>query len=120
MPDNVQKRFLEQLVNGKIDMNTKYLSIYPEWHCKRNGGGLYLGLRMMFPRNIWRNDALGIDDTYKAITLQVGLIFFTLRFDFKYNYKDIPWPKPLDPPTTTAEAEARQRKFEDGIRYIQG
>ena len=120
MPDNVQKRFLEQLVNGKIDMNTKYLSIYPEWHCKRNGGGLYLGLRMMFPRNIWRNDALGIDDTYKAITLQLGLIFFTLRFDFKYNYKDIPWPKPLDPPTTTAEAEARQRKFEDGIRHIQG
>ena len=120
MPDNVQKRFLEQLVNGKIDMNTKYLSIYPEWHCKRNGGGLYLGLRMMFPRNIWRNDALGIDDTYKAITLQVGLIFFTLRFDFKYNYKDIPWPKPLDPPTTTAEAEARQKKFEDGIRHIQG
>ena len=34
--------------------------------------------------------------------------------------KDIPWPKPLDPPTTTAEAEARQRKFEDGIRHIQG
>ena len=34
--------------------------------------------------------------------------------------KDIPWPKPLDPPTTTAEAEARQKKFEDGIRYIQG
>jgi len=120
MPDNVQKRFLEQLVNGKIDMNTKYLSIYPEWHCRRNGGGLYLGLRIMFPRNIWRNDALGIDDTYKAITLQVGLIFFTLRFDFKYNYKDIPWPKPLDPPTTTAEAEARQKKFEDGIRHIQG
>ena len=120
MPDNVQKRFLEQLVNGKIDMNTKYLSIYPEWHCRRNGGGLYLGLRIMFPRNIWRNDALGIDDTYKAITLQVGLIFFTLRFDFKYNYKDIPWPKPLDPPTTTAEAEARQKKFEDNIRHIQG
>ena len=34
--------------------------------------------------------------------------------------KDIPWPKPLDPPTTTAEAEARQRRFEDNIRYIQG
>ncbi|MGA1046864.1 MAG: hypothetical protein ACO3UU_02555 [Minisyncoccia bacterium] len=34
--------------------------------------------------------------------------------------KDIPWPKPLDPPTTTAEAEARQKKFEDGIRHIQG
>jgi hypothetical protein len=34
--------------------------------------------------------------------------------------KDILWPKPLDPPTTTAEAEARQRRFEDNIRYIQG
>ena len=34
--------------------------------------------------------------------------------------KDIPWPKPLDPPTTTAEAEARQRRFEDNIRYFQG
>ena len=34
---------------------------------------------------------------------------------------DIPWPKPLEEPTTTAaEAEARQKKFEDGIRYIQG
>jgi len=33
--------------------------------------------------------------------------------------RDIPWPKPLDPPTTTAEAEARQKKFEDGIRHIQ-
>ena len=33
---------------------------------------------------------------------------------------DIPWPKPLDPPTTTTEAEARRRKFEDGIRHIQG
>ena len=43
----------------------------------------------MFPRWIWRNDALGIDDTYQAITLQLGLIFFTLRFDFKYNYKPI-------------------------------
>ena len=69
-------------------MNTKYLSIYPEWHC-RTFGGLFLGIRIMFPRWIWRNDALGIDDTYQAITLQLGLIFFTLRFDFKYGYKEI-------------------------------
>ena len=69
-------------------MNTKYLSIYPEWHC-RTFGGLFLGIRIMFPHTIWRNDALGIDDTYQAITLQLGLIFFTLRFDFKYNYKPI-------------------------------
>ena len=38
----------------------------------------------------------------------------------QYKEKDIPWPKPLDPPTTTDEAEARQRRFEDNIRYIQG
>ena len=69
-------------------MNTKYLSIYPEWHC-RTFGGLFLGIRIMFPHTIWRNDALGIDDTYEVITLQLGLIFFTLRFDFKYNYKPI-------------------------------
>ena len=69
-------------------MNTKYLSIYPEWHC-RTFGGLFLGIRIMFPHTIWRNDALGIDDTYEVITLQLGLIFFTLRFDFKYGYKEI-------------------------------
>ena len=34
--------------------------------------------------------------------------------------RDIPWPKPLEEPITTAEAEARQKKFEDGIMYIQG
>jgi len=66
----------------------KYLSIYPEWHC-RTFGGLFLGIRIMFPHTIWRNDALGIDDTYEVITLQLGLIFFTLRFDFKYGYKEI-------------------------------
>jgi len=33
---------------------------------------------------------------------------------------DIPWPKQLDEPTTTADVESRQKKFEDGIRYIQG
>ena len=65
----------------------KYLSIYPEWHC-RTFGGLFLGIRIMFPHTIWRNDALGIDDTYEVITLQLGLIFFTLRFDFKYGYKE--------------------------------
>jgi hypothetical protein len=40
--------------------------------------------------------------------------------NFIEKVKNIPWPKPLDPPTTTAEAEARQRRFEDNIRYIQG
>jgi hypothetical protein len=40
--------------------------------------------------------------------------------NFIEKVNNIPWPKPLDPPTTTAEAEARQRRFEDNIRYIQG
>jgi len=40
--------------------------------------------------------------------------------NFIEKVNNIPWPKPLDLPTTTAEAEARQKKFEDGIRYFQG
>ena len=40
--------------------------------------------------------------------------------NFIEKVNNIPWPKPLDPPTTTAEAEARQKRFEDNIRYIQG
>ena len=66
----------------------KYLSIYPKWHCK-NAGELNLGIRILFPRAIWRNDALGFDDTYQAISLHLGLIFFTLRLDFKYGSNEI-------------------------------
>ena len=40
--------------------------------------------------------------------------------NFIEKVNNIPWPNPLDPPTTTAEAEARQKKFENGIRHIQG
>ena len=40
--------------------------------------------------------------------------------NFIEKVNNIPWPKPLYPPTTTAEAEARQRRFEDNIRHIQG
>jgi hypothetical protein len=40
--------------------------------------------------------------------------------NFLEKVNNILCPKPLDPPTTTAEAEARQRRFEDNIRYIQG
>ena len=40
--------------------------------------------------------------------------------NFLEKVNNIPWPKPLDPPTSTAEAEARKRRFEDNIRYIQG
>ena len=34
--------------------------------------------------------------------------------NFIAKVNNIPWPKPLDPPTTTDEVEARQRRFEDG------
>jgi len=40
--------------------------------------------------------------------------------NFLEKVNNILCPKPLDPPTTTDEAEARQRRFEDNIRYIQG
>ena len=40
--------------------------------------------------------------------------------NFIEKVNNTPWPKPLYPPTTTAEAEARQRRFEDNIRHIQG
>ena len=43
-----------------------------------------------------------------------------LRMRLIKKVNNILCPKPLDPPTTTAEAEARQRRFEDNIRYIQG
>ena len=46
----------------------KYLSIYPDWHF-RTFGGLNLGMRILFPRTIYRNDALEIEDTYEA---QIG------------------------------------------------
>jgi hypothetical protein len=41
--------------------------------------------------------------------LTLGLLVFSVNVELKYNYKDIPWPKPLDPPTTTAEAEATKK-----------
>ena len=66
----------------------KYLSIYPDWHC-RTFGGLNLGIRILFPRTIYRNDALEIEDTYDALSVIIGFVFFSLRFDFKYNYKPL-------------------------------
>ncbi len=84
MPDNVQKRFLEQLVNGKIDMNTKYLSIYPQWHY-RNGGGLFLGIKLQFPKIIYDIEAID-KHTYACLRLTLGLLVFSINVDVKYNY----------------------------------
>jgi hypothetical protein len=66
----------------------KYLSIYPDWHF-RTFGGLNLGIRILFPRTIYRNDAQEIEDTYEALSVIIGFVFFSLRFDFKYNYKPL-------------------------------
>jgi hypothetical protein len=85
MPDNVQKRFLEQLVNGKIDMNTKYLSIYPQWHC-RNGGGLFVGIRFQFPVTNYDSEAFASKHTYSCLRLTLGLLVFSINVDVKYNY----------------------------------
>ncbi len=101
-------------------MNTKYLSIYPQWYC-RNGGGLFVGIRFQFPVTNYDSEAYASNHTYSCLRLTLGLLVFSINVEVKYNYaKDIPWPKPLDPPATTTEAEARQKKFEDGIRHIQG
>lgn len=101
-------------------MNTKYLSIYTTWHC-RKAGGLFVGMRFQFPARIYDSEAFADKHTYTCLRLTLGLLVFSINVELKYNYaKDIPWPKPLDPPTTTAEAESRQKKFEDGIRHIQG
>ena len=85
MPDNVQKRFLEQLVNGKNDMNTKYLSIYPQWHC-RNGGGLFLGIRLQFPVTNYDSEAFASNHTYSCLRLTLGLLVFSINVEVKYNY----------------------------------
>jgi hypothetical protein len=85
MPDNVQKRFLEQLVNGKIDMNTKYLSIYPQWHC-RNGGGLFVGIRFQFPVTNYDSEAFASKHTYSCLRLTLGLLVFSINVEVKYNY----------------------------------
>jgi hypothetical protein len=66
----------------------KYLSIFTNNHC-RNGGGLDLGIKVIFPRTIYSNDKLEIENTYKVISVIIGLVFFSLWFDFKYNYKPL-------------------------------
>jgi len=40
-------------------MNTKYISVYPQWHC-RNGGGLFVGIRFQFPVTNYNGGLLDI------------------------------------------------------------
>ena len=65
-------------------MNTKYLSIYPQWHC-RNGGGLFLGIRLQFPKIIYDIEAID-KHTYACLRLTLGLLVFSINVEVKYNY----------------------------------
>jgi len=64
-------------------MNTKYLSIYPQWHC-RNGGGLFLGIKLQFPKIIYDIEAID-KHTYACLRLTLGLLMFSINVDVKYN-----------------------------------
>jgi len=66
-------------------MNTKYLSIYPQWHC-RNGGGLFLGIRLQFPVTNYDSEAFASNHTYSCLRLTLGLLVFSINVDVKYNY----------------------------------
>ena len=64
----------------------------------------------------------GIHIYENGVEVEDGELCSIDEFDVELtdSERDIPWPKPLEEPITTAEAEARQKKFEDGIMYIQG
>lgn len=66
-------------------MKTKYLSIYPEWHC-RKAGGLFFGCRLDFPCSIYDADAFASKHTYTCLRLTFGLIVFSVKVDIKYNH----------------------------------
>lgn len=63
----------------------KYLSIYPEWHC-RKAGGLFLGIRVNFPVAIYDSESYASKHTYTLLRLTFGLIVCSLKIDIKYNY----------------------------------
>ncbi len=47
-------------------MNTKYLSVYPQWHC-RNGGGLFVGIRFQFPVTNYDSEAFASNHTISLL-----------------------------------------------------
>jgi hypothetical protein len=63
----------------------KYLSIYPEWHC-RKAGGLFFGIRLDFPTEIYDDQAFASKHTYTRLRLTFGLIVCSIKIDIKYNY----------------------------------
>jgi hypothetical protein len=66
-------------------MNTKYLSVYPQWHC-RNDGGLFVGIRFQLPVSIYDSEALASKHTYTCLRLTLGLLVFSINVEVKYNY----------------------------------
>lgn len=67
-------------------MTTKYLDIFPTWHCKK-AGGLLLGIRLHFPTSIYDTKAFASNHTYTSLRLTFGLIVCSINVDIKYNYK---------------------------------
>jgi len=66
-------------------MTTKYLDIYPKWHCKK-AGGLLLGIRLHFPVSIYDSEAFASKHTYTCLRLTLGLLVISINLDIKYNY----------------------------------
>lgn len=66
-------------------MKSKYLDIYPKWHCKK-AGGLLLGIRLHFPSLIFAHDERGYTCSYTSSLLTFGLIVCSINLDIKYNY----------------------------------
>lgn len=66
-------------------MNTKYLSIHPQWHF-RNAGGLFLGLRIDFPVQIYNGEAFAAKYAYKLFRLTLGMVVCGINIDIKYDY----------------------------------
>lgn len=65
-------------------MNTKYLSIHPQWHF-RNAGGLFLGLRIDFPVQIYDGEVLRQYTLTKLFRLTLGMIVCSINIDIKYD-----------------------------------
>jgi hypothetical protein len=66
-------------------MNTKYIDIYPKWHCRR-AGGLFLGIRVDFPTSIYDGEAFANNHIYRCVKITLGFIAFSVTINIKYNY----------------------------------
>ena len=66
-------------------MNTKHLSISPEYHC-RKAGALFFGIKLDFPTEIYDAQAFASHHTYTCLRLTFGLIVCSIKVDIKYNY----------------------------------